>query len=57
MGIQCPNCKTTLGCGCQKRTARDGAQVCAKCINSYEINLPAHVTSKPASTTIFQPKK
>lgn len=56
MGIQCPNCKTTLGCGCQKRTARDGAQVCAKCISSYEAKLPAQI-SKPASTVLFQPKK
>lgn len=56
MGIKCPNCKTTLGCGCQKRTARDGAQVCAKCISSYEAALPAHIV-KPASTTLFQPKK
>lgn len=57
MSIQCPNCKAALGCGCQKRTARDGAQVCAKCIGSYESKLPPSSTPKPASTVLFQPKK
>lgn len=32
---QCPNCKTKLSCGCQKRVAKDGKQVCTKCITTY----------------------
>ena len=37
--MKCNNCKTTLGCGCQKRVASNGAQVCANCIGAYEANL------------------
>jgi hypothetical protein len=57
MGIQCPNCKAALGCGCQKRTARDGASVCAKCISSYESKLGVTKTPNVNTTTLFQPKK
>ena len=32
----CPNCKTHLSCGCLKRTASDGKQVCTNCITQYE---------------------
>jgi len=35
----CPNCKSTLSCGCQIRTASDGARVCANCISAYENSL------------------
>jgi hypothetical protein len=35
----CLNCKKSLSCGCQKRTASDGKSVCATCITKYEINL------------------
>lgn len=34
--ISCPNCKTTLTCGCKNRTASDGKKCCAYCVNSYE---------------------
>ena len=36
---QCLNCGTALSCGCQKRTASNGAQVCANCLQSYELKL------------------
>jgi len=36
---QCNNCNSQLGCGCQARTASNGASVCVKCINAYEANL------------------
>lgn len=39
MSVICQNCKSKLSCGCQKRTASDGAQVCSSCITSYESNL------------------
>lgn len=35
----CPNCGTKLSCGCQKRTASDGKQVCQNCITQYETAL------------------
>ena len=28
---KCPNCGSTLGCGCQKRTLTDGSQGCVNC--------------------------
>jgi len=36
---QCLNCKSTLGCGCQKRIASDGKSVCKSCIVTYENQL------------------
>jgi Zn-finger nucleic acid-binding protein len=32
----CPNCKKTLSCGCQKRKALDGTDVCTNCIGTYQ---------------------
>ena len=32
----CTNCQSTISCGCQKRTASDGKEVCANCLASYE---------------------
>jgi hypothetical protein len=48
----CPNCKTTLSCGCQIRTASNGARVCATCITSYE-NMLAQI--KTATNQIKKP--
>jgi hypothetical protein len=39
--MNCPNCNTALSCGCQKRIASDGAQVCSSCIAAYEQRLAA----------------
>jgi len=36
---QCSNCQTQLSCGCQQRTASNGASVCANCIATYEAQL------------------
>ena len=33
---QCSNCNQTLTCGCQKRNASNGVQVCSNCLSSYE---------------------
>jgi hypothetical protein len=35
----CPNCGTTLSCGCQKRVASNGALCCDQCIQPYEQRL------------------
>ena len=39
--MNCSNCKTQLSCGCQKRTASDGKQVCSSCLTTYEQKLAA----------------
>ena len=38
---ECSNCKAKLSCGCQKRKASDGQQVCANCLAKYEAKLKA----------------
>lgn len=47
MKIVCPNCNGTLSCGCQKRMASNGVQVCSNCIISYEASLK----NSPAQST------
>jgi hypothetical protein len=47
----CSNCKTTLSCGCQKRTASDGNAVCSNCLTSYEANLKQKATAITVSPT------
>ena len=37
--MNCPNCNTAISCGCQKRAASDGKQVCASCLAAYERKL------------------
>lgn len=49
MGAICPNCKSKLSCGCQKRTASNGASVCTTCLSSYEAALQNNL--KPKNTT------
>jgi len=39
--MNCPNCKSKITCGCQKRVASDGKQVCSTCLVNYENNLKA----------------
>ena len=36
---ECSNCSTKLTCGCQKRIASDGSNVCSNCLASYEKKL------------------
>ena len=36
---KCPNCSANLSCGCQKRTASNGASGCTACISSLESKL------------------
>ena len=53
----CPNCKTKMSCGCQKRTASNGASVCSTCISQYEASLktkPSNVTTGTVTAT-FKP--
>lgn len=41
MSAICPTCNSRLSCGCQKRTASNGASVCTLCITRYEADLAA----------------
>jgi hypothetical protein len=47
----CSNCKTTLSCGCQRRTASDGKAVCSNCLTSYEASLKQRQTIATTSQT------
>lgn len=50
----CLNCKKTLSCGCQKRTASDGKSVCSTCLQGYEARLKKTTTSaSPALTQVW----
>lgn len=35
----CPNCGTTITCGCQDKVANDGKRVCSKCVSFYNQSL------------------
>lgn len=39
MSAICPTCNSKLSCGCQRRTASNGASVCTQCIARYEADL------------------
>lgn len=55
MGIICNNCKTPLGCSCQKKTASNGASVCANCIGTYEAGLKGLKAPAPAQPSNSKP--
>tara|TARA_B100000902_G_C26410396_1_gene482024 strand:- start:209 stop:364 length:156 start_codon:yes stop_codon:yes gene_type:complete len=38
-GSKCKHCGKRLSCGCQRRKASDGTQVCSSCVASYETKL------------------
>ena len=37
--MNCQNCQSKLSCGCQKRIATDGKEVCSSCVTTYENSL------------------
>lgn len=45
----CPNCKSKLSCGCQKRTASDGLGVCSNCLPQYEAKIKQAKSGIPPS--------
>lgn len=47
--MNCLNCNAKLTCGCQKKTASDGKQVCSSCIQFYEAKLKAEAEQKTLS--------
>ena len=38
---KCPNCGAGMSCGCQRRTASNGATACSSCVNKLEAKLTA----------------
>ena len=46
MAAACSNCNKRLSCGCQRRTASDGKQVCSNCKNTYEAKLKQNKLEK-----------
>jgi len=47
----CSNCKASMSCGCQRRTASDGKSVCSKCLTAYESSLKQRQTIATVSQT------
>ena len=53
MSSICPNCKTSLGCSCQRRQASNGASVCSACLSKYESALNITKTQTPSNVTVL----
>jgi hypothetical protein len=50
---KCANCGAGMSCGCQKRTASNGATACSSCINTLESKLKnAKVTAARVASTV-----
>ena len=45
-GSKCSNCGRGLSCGCQKRRASDGREVCTTCVSAYEAKLKQEKLNK-----------
>jgi hypothetical protein len=39
MASKCANCEARLSCGCQRRTASNGASACSNCVSSLNTKL------------------
>ena len=51
---QCSNCNQKLSCGCQKRNASNGVQVCTNCLSSYESQIK--IINQPSISTEAETK-
>jgi hypothetical protein len=51
---QCSNCKKQLSCGCQRRNASNGVQVCTNCLSSYESQIK--IINQPSISTEAETK-
>jgi hypothetical protein len=40
-GSACQNCGAALSCGCQKRTATNGAAACSNCVSALNATIAA----------------
>ncbi len=50
----CPNCNNQLSCGCQRRTASNGTQVCSSCLSAYETKLQIEAEKLKEEPTLDQ---
>lgn len=57
MHAKCPNCHSNLSCGCQKRTASNGAQCCTLCLAGYEAELKKKTNGGQATSVLYTPPK
>ena len=48
--MNCPNCDSQLSCGCQKRKASDGKEVCTNCLPFYEATVLNKVVPEKSSS-------
>lgn len=53
----CSNCKKTLSCGCQRRTASNGIPVCSNCQATYEASLGNKAVVNSTATKVLYQKK
>lgn len=54
MSAICPTCNSRLSCGCQRKTASNGVQVCTLCIGRVEADIvskKAKANSTPGAPT------
>ena len=51
---QCSNCNKQLSCGCQRRNASNGVQVCTNCLSSYESKI--QIINQPSVSTETETK-
>lgn len=49
---RCANCGAAMSCGCQKRTASNGASACSACINTLEAQLKSAKVITPTVTQL-----
>jgi hypothetical protein len=47
----CPNCKSRLTCGCQKRKATDGTSACENCVVKKNTELANAKSPAPSTST------
>jgi transcription elongation factor Elf1 len=50
---QCANCGNQLSCGCQRRTASNGTQVCSSCLSAYETSLQQKSSSNSVDSSVL----
>lgn len=51
--MNCTNCGNKLSCGCQKKVASDGKQVCTQCKDAYEKKLQL-MKSDPNNINLYK---
>ena len=49
----CTNCGSQITCGCQDRTASNGAKVCSSCVALYEQQLTAAALEQQSKTQYY----